>query len=54
MEWTKKIIQVGNSSGALLIPSEVLEYMNLKIDDDVTLKVYEKTKGKYVSFWKKE
>ena len=53
MEWTKKIIEVGNSQ-AILIPLELLQYMGLKVGDEITLKEYEKSKGKFCSFWKKE
>ena len=53
MKWEKKISEMGNSA-AVVIPSELLKYMDLKIGDIVEIQDDESKYGKFVSFWKKE
>jgi len=53
MKWEKKIFKCGNSY-AILIPYELVKYLELKENDEVTMQDDEGKNGKFVSFWKKE
>ena len=52
MKWEKKIIEVGGSYG-LIIPLDVLKYLNLSVGDEVEIQDEEKKKGRFISIWKK-
>jgi len=55
MDIEKKIIQIGDGSAGLLIPIELLKYLNLELGDPVILRDDVNKRGqKFVSFWKKE
>jgi antitoxin component of MazEF toxin-antitoxin module len=53
MEFIRKIIQTGTSKG-IVIPTDVLSYLELEQGDDIVIAVEKGKKGKYISMWKKE
>lgn len=53
MEFIKKIVQTGNSQ-CVVIPSDVLTYLELQQGDQVVIVVEKGKHGKYITVWKKE
>ena len=54
MKFERKVLEIGGSI-AIIIPRDMAEYLDLKINTDVILQDEENKKGqKYASFWKKE
>jgi len=50
MQWEKQIIKVGNSL-AVLIPSELAQYIGLQKGTGIIIQDDEGKHGKFVSFW---
>lgn len=53
MEFNRKIVYVGTSKG-IIVPPDVLEYLEIDEGTDIVLKIEEGKHGKYFSVWKKE
>lgn len=49
----RKIVEIGNSKGLYIIP-EILEKMELKTEDQVTMSLEKGKHGLYIAIWKKE
>ena len=52
MKYERKIVEIGGSYG-IVIPLDVLKFLELEKDDEIILQVEERKHGKFVSFWKK-
>jgi len=50
MIWKKKIVTIGTSKG-IYIPSELLDYLGIKLGDTIVLQDDNSKHGKFVSFW---
>ena len=53
METERKIIRVGNSSAAILIPLSYLKHIKSQIGDTIILKDDFGKHGPFLSFWNK-
>ena len=54
MDFERKIIGIGDGSAGLIIPVDLLRYLDLKIGDEVIIRDdLNKRKQKFVGLWKK-
>jgi bifunctional DNA-binding transcriptional regulator/antitoxin component of YhaV-PrlF toxin-antitoxin module len=52
MQFKTSVVQIGGTT-YLLIPKEVRDFLNLEVGpEQVVLQDYEKSKGKFIAFWK--
>lgn len=53
MDFERKVIRVG-SSLAIVIPNDVVKYMNLDEKTEILIRPEEGKHGKFVAFWRKD
>ena len=53
IKFEKTIIKIGESS-AITIPTEILNYLEIKIGDTLIIQPDNGKHGKFISFWKKQ
>ena len=53
MEYNRKIIDVGNSSG-LILPQDICEYLQLEKGTEIIIADDEGKHGKFIAIWKKK
>jgi len=54
MQIERELKKWGDKSVVMLIPPDLLKYMNLKAGDTIVIQDDNGKHGKFVSFWKKE
>jgi len=52
MEFERKLLKLGDSTG-LVLPPDLIKYMELKVEDIIVIKDDIGKHGKFVAFWKK-
>jgi len=52
MQFEKKLIEIGGSQG-LILPLDLLNYLNIKIGDELVIQDDKGKHGCFVSIWKK-
>jgi len=53
MQFERKIRKWGDTSVAIVIPTDLATYLGLNPDDDIIIQEEEGKKGKFLSMWKK-
>ena len=54
MDFEKNIIPLGDGSAGFLVPADLLNYLGLKVGDEIILRDDTNKRGqKFVSFWPK-
>jgi len=54
MKIERELKQWGQTSVVVVIPPDLLKYMELNVGDTITMQDDEGKHGKFVSFWKKD
>jgi len=52
MDVERNIIKLGEASKGVILPPDLLKWLELDIGDTITLRDEKGNKGKYCSFWK--
>ena len=53
MIYERKIVMIGNASKGIILPPDLLAYLELNEGDEVCIQDEVGNKGKYFSVWKK-